>query len=680
MTSILGQKVGGQAKVLAAFFLLVLAALFTENPVLGAASIIGFFCINWLFLEPLLAGLDCLARAAIAYALSFSSLCAATYVISLAIGYSRGSIAIAMVLVAAVIALLSSHSKAQKARTAIAREAFHELKAHYAIIIATILVFAAFLSINNTTLWAENEYGIVVSGWNWGDFPAHVPVIRTVNLGNFPPQVPFLSGQPLNYHWFSDFFTAINSKFTGIDQMACMRVENSVYPAFFFLLCYLVALRLCADRKKAMFCALLVLLCGGLGFSSIFSQLDGKDAGQAWRAIISDAHDNDWKEFQMPSMVPGFLLPQRAMMAGLVLFLAVLLLLLESKGDWKKDFLAGLLCGLSVPFHFYAAPACGLAAVLKAAIDTLSGQKLAACARSLGIFILGAAITGVPLYLLVLFAGISSTSYSPTLHLGWLAPIDPLGFAVFYAKNLGIAFVAFVIAAVAFAMGVFGKKGTFAGTGREDYALLSLLGIGLFIVPNIFTLPGLDWDMNKFFVFMWVPTGICAGIAAYEFVKRFKAIGWLLLAALFLVSSLSSLMTTAWWYHNRWNGLSSADVEVGQWIGNNTPVGSVFASHEKFNSPIDSYAGRFRVVGAWWGWVNAIGNGENGRRVEVMKRFYCTQSEDEALSIAGSYNITYVYYSQDERDSYKCESGFAHWQSFPQAYSKAGTEIYLVKG
>ncbi|MFA6329503.1 MAG: hypothetical protein WCX64_02345 [Candidatus Micrarchaeia archaeon] len=679
MKGILGQKVGGQALALAAFFLLVLAALFTGSQTLGAAAIIGFFCINWLFLGPLLSGIAVLARAGIAYALSFSSLCAITYVISLVLGYSRGLIAVAMVVVAATLALLSSNSGKTQGKKAFATGILSELKAHYAIIIATILVFAAFISINNATLWADSEYGIIVGGWNWGDFPAHVPVIRTVNLGNFPPQVPFLAGEPLNYHWFSDFFTAINAKFTGIDQMACMRVENSIYPAFFFLLCYLVALRLCADRKKALFAALLVLFCGSLAFTKVLPQLWG-NPGQAWNTITYEAHDNDWGEYQMPSLIPGFLLPQRAIMAGLVLFLASLLLVLESKGDWKKNALAGLLCGLSVPFHFYAAPACGLAAVLKAVIDTLSGQKIAKSAKHLGFFSLGAAVAGVPLYLLVLSTGIHSSSYPLALHFGWLAPTDAVGFAAFYAKNLGIAFVAFVLAAIAFAAALPGKQKKFAGVERGEYALLCLLGLGLFVVPNLLTLPGLDWDLNKFFVFMFVPTGICAGFAAYDFAKRLRTWGWILLAVFFLISSLSSLMTTAWWDNNRWVGLTAADVEVGQWIANNTPVGTVFASHEKHNSPIDSYAGRFRAVGAWWGWVNAIGDGENGRRIELMKRFFCTQSEAEALSIAHGLNATYAYYSQDEKDSYKCDPGFARWRTFTQAYSKDGTEIYRIDG
>jgi len=680
MKSILGHKVGGQAKVLAAFFLLVLAALLTSSPVLGAAAITCFFIANWLFLDPLLSGVGGLARAAIAYALSFSSLCAVTYFISLAIGYSAGSIAIAMVVVAAALALLSSNARPAQGKKALAKSIFSELKAHYAIIIATILVFAAFLSINNSTLWVESEYGIIVGGWNWGDFPAHVPVIRTVNLGNFPPQVPFLAGQPLNYHWFSDFFTAINSKFTGIDQMACMRVENSAYPAFFFLFCYLIALRLCGDKKKAMFCCLLVLLCGGMGFTNIIPELGGKDLGQIWGAITYEAHDNDWKDFQMPSLIPGFLLPQRAIMAGLVLFLSVFLLLLESKDDWKKNCLAGLLCGLSVPFHFYAAPACGLAAVLKAAIDALSGQKITNAARQLGAFILGAAITGIPLYLLVLSSGIHSSAYLPTIKFGWLAPTDPAGFALFYAKNLGAAFVAFAVALVAFASAMLLGKKKFVGVQNGEYALLCLLGIGLFVVPNLITLPGLDWDLNKFFVFMFVPTGICAGLAACWLAGKLKPVGWLLLAAFFLISSMSSLMTTAWWDNNRWVGLSVAEVDAGVWIANNTPTNAVFASREKHNSPIDSYAGRFRAVGAWWGWVNAIGEGENSRRVELMKEFFCTQSEGRALSIAHSLNVTYAYYSQEERDNYKCSAGFANWQSFTRAYSKDGTEIYRIDG
>ena len=439
MKGFFGQKAGGQAKVLAVFFILVLSALATSNQVLGGLAIICFFCVNWLFLGQLLSDLGGLARLAVAYALSFSALCAATYGVSILAGYSAGSIAIAMMVVAATIALLSLIlGKSAGGRKAAAPRVVPELREHYAVIIAALLVFAAFLSINNATLWVEGKDGIIVGGWNWADAFAHIPVIRTVNEGNFPPQVPFLYGEPLNYHWFSDFFTAINSKFTGIDAIACMRVENSAYSAFFFLLCYLVALRMCKDKKAALFAALLVLLCGSFAFTNVLPQFEGKDLNQIWNIITWEAHDNDWKEYQMPSLIPGFLLCQRAMMAGLVLFAAVLLLLLESEGDWKKEALAGLLAGLSMPFHFYAAPCCALMAFLFAATNVWpGGQKIGNAAKSFGVFILGAIVTGAPLFLFVISSGIqSSSSYSLSLHLGWLAPTDAAGFAVFYAKNL----------------------------------------------------------------------------------------------------------------------------------------------------------------------------------------------------------------------------------------------------
>jgi hypothetical protein len=671
---------GGQAKALAVFCALVVLALATADQNLAVAAVVAFYAMTFLFLDRAFYGLSCLAKIAVSFGLGFSSLCVATYLVSLAAGYSAGSIAIAMVMVATLYAIVPKGKEAGTGRKAKPgpRALWPDLREHHLAVIATLLVLYGFLAINNTTFWVKSSEGIVVSGWNWGDFPAHVPVVLSVNNGNFPPMAPFLSGQPLNYHWFADFLSAIDSKFTGANAMACMRLENALYPTFIFFLCYLVAFRLCNDKKRALFAALLVLFWGSFAYLKLVPLLEGKSPAQMWSVITWEAHDNDWKEYQMPSFIPGFLLPQRAMMAGLVLFLSVMLLLFESKGDRKKDLLAGILCGFSVPFHFYVAPACGLLAFLKNALDVACGTKLEKAAKSFAAFAVGAAVSGGLLYFLIFSSGISASSYPFSFRFGWLAPADPAGFAVFYAKNLGATFVAFVIAAFAFAAALLWKKKTFAGMGKGEYAALCLLAIGLFLVPNMITMPNYDWDLNKFFVLMFVPAGIAAALFACAAAGKLGRFGWVLLAALFLLSSLSSVFTLAWWYNNRWIGMSNDDVKVGEWIIHNTPTNAVFASYEQYISPIDCYAGRFRVC-TNRNWVNSIGDGENARRTAKMRRLFCTGSEAEARSIADEYNVTYVYYGSEERKNYDCQPGFLYWQGYAQVYSAKGVQIFRIE-
>src|SRR4030042_1714554 len=59
------------------------------------------------------------------------------------------------------------------------------------------------------------EYVIVITGSNWQDTPLHYEIIESINNGNFPPQMPYFSGEKMSYHYFVDFHTAILEKVYG---------------------------------------------------------------------------------------------------------------------------------------------------------------------------------------------------------------------------------------------------------------------------------------------------------------------------------------------------------------------------------------------------------------------------------------------------------------------------------
>ena len=377
--------------------------------------------------------------------------------ISSIVGYGRLSITLSLLALGAISAFFTP---AETYGRLVLGKFFHKsigaAVEHKNALFLALFVFLLVFYIMAQTLWVPSREGIVVGGWNYGDFFFHLPIILSVNAGNFPPQAPYLAGAPLAYHWFSDFFTAINAKITGWDAIGLVRLENALWVSLFFLCVYFFAFELCAERKKSVYAALVVLFAGGLGFTKIFADLSSSPDSGLLTLISSKAYDNDWAAFQVPSLLPGFLLDQRPIMIGLPVFVLILLLVLSAKRNRNpvpSYALAGALAGLSPMFHIYS----GLFGALFAGIFILSetwrGKRIRrANAMNAACFALPFLVLLAPSYFLLSSTG----SKMPIVQsFGWLAPKDLFGFINFYWNNLGVSFAFF---AIFFIASYFSKK------------------------------------------------------------------------------------------------------------------------------------------------------------------------------------------------------------------------------
>jgi uncharacterized membrane protein len=211
------------------------------------------------------------------------------------------------------------------------------------------------------------------------------------------------------------------------------------------------------------------------------------------------------------------------------------------------------------------------------------------------------------------------------------------------------------------------------------FFVVCFFGAFLFAVPNLFVTGGVEWDMAKFFAFLWVPAGVISALGVIEIAEKLpKPAAWAILAAFFIISSLSSILTVAWWMQNRWIGLDGAQVAAGEWIAKNTPPGSVFVAAGNHNSPIDTVGVRYRVIGYdGSGWLNAIGGLNFARRAFVQKA-YCGSADESALAARGL-NATYVFYGPVERQNYQCNGMLESNAAFRKVYSNSNVEIYKLE-
>src|SRR3989338_538786 len=195
------------------FLVLATVALLSPyHPLVGllAAVLFGFFLPGFCVLKRLRIQMEGHLLLAASVVLSVLLSTHALYWGSRLFGYGPESFALTFV----ALSLLSYKIDWEFPKT--------DLKALAAAAGFFLLMFALFYN----TLWVQTSEGVIVGGSNWSDLFAHLPIIQSVNQGNFPPQTPFFAGEPLNYHWFVDFHTAWIAKLTNTEPIGWIRFEN----------------------------------------------------------------------------------------------------------------------------------------------------------------------------------------------------------------------------------------------------------------------------------------------------------------------------------------------------------------------------------------------------------------------------------------------------------------------
>ncbi|MBI4361368.1 hypothetical protein HY572_06380 [Candidatus Micrarchaeota archaeon] len=589
-------------------WLFLLSASVHSGLALAAALLFGFLFPGFALLKRLRVEVSGALFWALALLSSVLLSTYAVYLASLALGYSSSSVLLAF----GVLSFLAYGLDASLPKISLDALA------------ATAGFFALLFAFFSATLWVPSAQGVLVGAWNYSDLFAHLPIIESINHGNFPPQTPFFAGAPLTYHFFADFHTALVSAFSGVDVHGLIRFENALYGALVLLAAFSLASAF-LPRKVAWLAVLLFLFGGGFGYLHFFADFA---ENPTLDLIRETPYDNDWQFFQVPSLLGGYLSVQRPQMVGIAVLAAVLALMLVVPRRREHVFLAGLLVGMLAPFQYFAF---GAALMLLGVLFLFESRN---DVRTFGLWLwfLPGLLFSVPFVWNALSVGGQAglMRFTP----GWLAPLDPVGFVVFYAGNLGLPFLLACAALV--------------WTKLEGKALLGAWVAALFLLVNAVSLSGTQWDMAKFLAYLTLPGAV---LAASFLAEQKKAVVFVVV----LFSVLSPVLFLGWAFQSQYTGLTSAELEAGAWMKENVPELAVVAAYPVHNSPVDSVAGRLRLTG-YSGWMNNYGL-PYAERESALQAVYCG-SEAESVAAAKKWGVSFVYVGPSETAKYACPHPF----------------------
>jgi hypothetical protein len=552
------------------------------------------------------------------------------YYLSLAFGYSREIILVSFLALAFVYGLVNSRKKAAYSLG----DFFKVSQRNKTVLLVLLVIFVLSLVVLYRSVWFENASGIVITGSNWQDTPLHYEIIESLNNGNFPPQMPYYSGESMNYHYFVDFHTAILEKLYGFLPQLLPSL-NAVFILIFALAVY--ALARDYGKRAAIFATLIAALGWGFSYFGLFSALT---SGQF---VPTQNYIYQYNEFFGLPPVLDNLLQQRPLLVGLPVF-ALVLTLLRDMEDKNRVLLAGIVTGLLFPFHAVSF-ICAYAAYFVSLL--LNSRNL----KTHYLYFLVSAVIALPF----LVAGSSSLSIV-------IAPVWALNFVkdnpvLFYLANLGIPFL---LALVTF---VFPKK------VKGDFLKITLLV--LFMVPNLVSITPNPWDMYKFFIFAWIPIAVLGG-AVLARTRKSLAVVLLLLSLLTTASVIGYNVGTSY------QAASWEEYNVGMWVRDNTEEQAVFLTYYFIHSPPTMIGGRLRVASyVNWAYGHGVPYDDIQERFADVDRAY-TGSEVDLRQVVDTYDVTYIYVGEEELSHYPgCVARFDSVEWLEPVYA-GSLRVYMV--
>jgi len=519
------------------------------------------------------------------------------YFTSLLFGYSSATIAGTFV----VWLLFYGVVEWRKPATITLRSLIRTAKRNRAILAILVLTFALSFAVLCRSVWFESDNGIVLTGSNWQDTPLHYEIIESINSGNFPPQMPYYSGERMTYHYFVDFHTAILEKVYGyLPQL--LPFLNAVFIAVFALAIYSLARP--NGKRAAAFSTILATFGWGFSYFGFFSAL----ANGTFNIAQNYAYQYNGL-FGLPPIFDN-LLQQRPLLIGLPAFVLVLALL-RNMNNKQGVILAGIMTGFVFPFHSVSFICCYLAyfAFLLLNIRSFKTHHF---------YFLISAVVALPF---LLSGGASVPIVIAPLWYILFMKENPI---LFYLLNLGVPFLISL---------VFIKK--------VNGVLLKLVFLFLFLIPNLVSITPNPWDMYKFFIFAWVPLAVLSGAALS---KINKSVAFVLL----LLSILTSANVILYNLGTNYTAASWNEYELGMWVRENTPERSVFLTYYSIHCPPVMIGGRLTVASyVNWAYGHGVPWDDIKARCDDVDSAYTGNSEN-LMQIVNAYNVTYIYVGADE--------------------------------
>lgn len=592
--------------------------------------------------------------------LSVTVSCYFSYFVSLIFGFTRGTLLGCFLVFLFLFVYILIRKKVNIA---------DGVRKNWAIILIGVLVYAVYFISLYPAIFRLHEGYFVMGGPNWQDTAMHLSIIQSLTQGNFPPQAPYFSGQPLSYYYFSDFHAAIVNTFFGRFFPEVLILLNPFLVMTFFFSVFALSFAITKKKIFSVISGIAAVFYGNLGFVNLMKDLVTKNANYI-TLVTSNPFNFDKNYLQMTPMADYFL-QNRPMMVGLPVFVLVILLLLKDKKFDShyvlKVFIAGILTGSLVKFQLFGFILSWIFFGVYFGLRLLFRKsKFKEIVKYLFTFGLPSLILGLIFTTFKVESRSIINIFLESFSWGPWQKHDSIWFAYFLAGNLGLGFLICIF-------GVFFKR----IWKKIEVLSIYITAFILTVIPLIMKFTIYEFDMLKFFYYL-IPL-ICVLLTYFYAKSKHKKLSILIFIMITIVSSLTSINLLVHSHLNKSQGYTYGDYEAGIWICNNTPQKSVFVTMPTVHSAPTDIGGRLRIISyISWPYSHGFNTGTDNvfSRVTDVTSVYKT---GDIAAVKLKYEARYIFYGQEESGQFPAAGKlFDENKSLKLIYNQDGIKIYKI--
>lgn len=444
-----------------------------------------------------------------------------------------------------------------------------------------------------TLFWTHSlpsdRTGVYTAGATWADFGLHASIISHLAVfDRMPMDLPVASGARMTYPFIVDFLSALYLR-DGWGMHLRLFLPGVLLALAICQLVLSLSLRLFGHVGAAVAGLASFLLIGSAaGLSVAFA--DWRRSGKASPDFLSNLPSDytvlSAENGNVTNLVTDALLPQRAILFGFGVGLAVLILLHTARRTGERRYLliSGALIGLLPTAHPHSFIACGVVLFAFTVEAAVRQRRVPWSHLAAGAIALGLAIPQLAWQLLANGGGTGGR-----VRLGWMVGNGESIWA-FWWSNFGLMGVLFV--ALPFVL---------LRPSWPQYLVWYLPFLAILLATQVYAFQPFEYDNLKLIYYVYLMAGLFAGFLA---VQIYQARRWSLAALLpaGLIVAIPGVLSITHEFQMRYQFADNADVALAGWVRAHTAPEDVFIGPERPGAPVATLGGRSIVLG-YQGWL-----------------------------------------------------------------------------
>lgn len=487
------------------------------------------------------------------------------------------------------------------------------------------------------------------SGDTWGDIALHLTLASNFahQVGRLSLASPIFHGTQLTYPFLWDFLAGMLVRGGWTWQWA-LGIPSFLLAIAFVQLLFFAAYRL-AKRASAGFLVVVTFIFAGsaggvLAFWRDF-RASGQGIGAFFNHLPADYSHIDTRGLHFTNALVSLILPQRGILLGMAVFLAVIMLLRAAWEDEKDGplWLAALLIGLLPLVHVHTFLVAELTLIVLALTRGFREPWL-------GAILLSIAIAAPQVGWQLLHTPVGHFAHFFT---GWMRSSNE-SLWLTWARNFGLILPLFVVTAI-----------QIWRRGSSFWGWLALVAALIFALTNLVILQPNAYDNIKLIIYWYM----IAAILVMTWLSRYPLVAWIL-AALIAAPGILSLRYDA---GRSYALISNAGVASAKQVAQTLPAGARLLTADNHNHPLTMLSGHPTVMG-YPGWLWTYGINYAQTQVDVATMY---AGGPNAAALLASYGVDYVAIGPDELAGLTVNQDF--FAQYPAIPLSDGTTLYKVR-